>query len=85
MYGSGDLARIDLTRSRDTEGTSTVSWYKAGPRSPLVELEGKDLSHKRVSVECGGLKKTKLESLGLHIRLFIHCWGHFEAPLELEP
>ena len=28
------------------------------------------------------LKKTKLESLGLLLRLLIHYWGRFKAPLE---
>ena len=77
-----DLARRDLPGSRDRRGTSPVRRGNTRPRSPLVEPEGKD-RYTEVGVEGGGLKKTKLESLGLHVRLLIHYWGRFKAPLEL--
>ena len=35
-----------------------------------------------MSVDDGGLKKTKLESLGLPTTTYINCWGCFKAPLE---
>ena len=72
-----------LSRSHDARGTSTANGCNTRPRSPLVELEGKD-RHTEIHVEVGGLKKTKLESLGLCVRLLIHYWGHFKAPLELQ-
>ena len=80
-----DLAIKDLLRSRDARGTSTASGCNTRPRSPLVELEGKD-RHTEVSVEDGGFKEDQAgEPWSSRMTTYTFTGVALKLPLNLEP